>query len=157
MRLNLVVHDSAINGLSAIPEGIQKSLTENLRTLAREIAADARSIAAAHIRFIGATNPGSYLASIYGGVKTQPHRVSGYIRSGSPLAHLMESGASRSAHEELATAGGVLSWLDDAGTAFARRVMIPANKMPAYPAITPAFESARSKVREAISTAIHGT
>lgn len=155
MQINVNISDIAVSSMSEIPAQLRERLTTVLHRLSREIAADARTIAAAHIRFAG-KHPGRYVASIYSGVKSEPQKISGWVRSSDPLSRLMEGGASRPAHDEMATVGGVLSWLDDAGQAFARHVTIPANVMKPYPAIKPAFESARMAATDAIRAAVRG-
>ena len=137
--------------LDELPAAVRAAIERALGPVANEVAADARSLAEAHIRYFG-QKPGQYLASIYGGTFTRGDRVGGYVRSGSPLAHLLEFGATIPPHDILPSAADVLAF-DDVGAVFARHVHSPGGVIPPYPAIEPAFTSHAAEIRDAIEGA----
>ena len=136
--------------LPAAADAIEKAL----KPVARAMATAAQSSALAHIRYEG-TKPGQYLASIYGGTFKSPGVVGGYVRSGNPLAHLLEFGAHPPPHEILPSAADVLAFLDGFYQVFAKSVHSPGATIPAYPALRPAFEGAEGDIRSAIEQAAH--
>jgi hypothetical protein len=110
--------------------------------------------ALAHIHTSG-KKPGLYLASIYGGVADKAHRVSGYVRSSSPLAHLLEYGvADTGAHDILPKAAQALRFMGDAGAVFARLIHHPGATIPAYPAFGPALEARKDEVERTLTQAV---
>lgn len=149
--LNVRVEDDrAMARLENVAPNARKALAENLRDIADAIADDARARAQSHIRYFGAKAPGSYVASIEAGVAEKDRAIVGYVRSGHPLAHLMEYGAS--AHDILPVAAKVLAFQGSAGTVFARHVHSPG--MRAYPAILPAFDAARDDIEGELQAAV---
>ena len=142
-----------VKGFDSFPEKLRQRLKSSLKAEALAIASDARARAAAHIHLYG-KKPGAYLGSIYGGATADAKKVMGWVRSGSPLAHLMEGGANRPAHEEYPKAGDVLAFYPDAAAVFARHVSIPANRMSPFPAIVPAFEAAKGDIDGAMRDAL---
>ena len=139
--------------LERLGPDLRQALEEKLKPLASRIASDARSSAEAHIRFLGA-KPGTYLASIKGGVASKESRVVGYVRSGHPLAHLLEYGAKTPPHEIKASVAKMLHFTGSAGEVFARIVNHPGADIPAYPAITPAFAAAAEEARATIEETV---
>jgi hypothetical protein len=143
--------------LETIGPDLEQALLAALRPLAASMADEARSAAASHIRFLG-KKPGQYLASIYGDVFSRTggagRVVGGFVRSGSPLAHLLEHGATTPAHEILPSAADVLAFQGDAGEVFARAVQHPGATIPAYPAIEPTLDSRESDVRAVIEDTV---
>ena len=135
---------------------VREALVEALGPLARAMASDAQDRAAAHIRYLG-KKPGQYLASIYGGTFDKDSIVGGFVRSGNPLAHLLEWGASVGPHEILPRIADALAFEGSAGTAFAARVQNPGAEIPPYPAIGPAFEAAKDDIEAAVRKAIGET
>lgn len=139
--------------LDKVGPNAEKLLEQRLAPLATEIASDARSRAQAHIRFLGAKKPGSYVQSIKGGVAhKKPTRVTGYVRSGHPLAHLMEEGFTISDMMIVPKSGAVMAFTGDAATVFARHVHRHQTVVPAYPAIFPAFEAKRNEIMATIES-----
>jgi hypothetical protein len=134
---------------------VHEALRQAVGPLAQEIAADARDQAQAHIRYVG-TRPGQYLASIYGGTYDKGNRIGGFVRSGDPLAHLLEHGAEIPAHEILPTVADVLAFEGDAGMIYAKVVHYPGASVPPYPAIEPAFQAAQGKIEDALTRAVKG-
>ena len=141
--------------LDAIGPDTRHALVASLGALAQDVAADARSIAAAHIHVFG-KKPGQYIGSIYGGVSDKSYQVVGFVRSSSSLAHLLEYGATIPPHEILPDAAKVLAFLEDSSTVFAKAVHSPGAKVPPYPAIDPAFDAARGRIEDAIDDAVSG-
>ncbi len=141
--------------LDKITPDIREALRRALGPLAREISADARDRAEAHIRYVG-KKPGQYLASIYGGTFDQGERLGGYVRSGDPLAHILEHGASVPAHEILPSTADVLAFDGGAGTLFAKSVNSPGATIPPYPAIEPAFTAAKGQIEAELTRAVKG-
>jgi len=140
--------------LEKIGPDVRAALESALASLATRIGADARARAAAHIHYQGRKNPGSYLASIKDGVASRDKRVVGWVRSGHPLAHLLEFGANPPPHEILPSAGDVLAFFwQAAGDVYLKKVNHPGADIPAYPAITPAFAAARGDIRHALEEA----
>ena len=147
----LILNESRIVArLDAIGPSVRQKLIEVLTPLAEEVVADAKSRAQAHIRYLG-LKPGEYLDSIKGGVSLKnDKRVTGYIRSGSPIAHLLEYGANVPAHEILPKIAKVLAFTGSAGTVFAKAVHSPGATIPPYPALGPAFEARKSEIKAAL-------
>ncbi len=140
--------------LEAISPATAGALAEAVGELVGPILADAKSRAAAHIHTQG-KNPGAYLDSIYGGVSERPGKVIGFVRSDSPLAHLLEDGAHIPAHDILPkSAADVLAFNGDAGTVFARVVHSPGANVPAYPAIYPSLDAAQSDIESKLEGAV---
>lgn len=151
---SLVLRDDRIVAqIDRMGPDVKAALEDALRPLAASMAADAQARARAHIRFNG-KKPGQYLASIVGGVSVKDARVLGYVRSGDPLAHIMEGGAQTPAHDILPSAADVLAFDGDAGAVFARVVHHPGAIIPPYPAIAPAFAARADEVRATIEKAV---
>ncbi len=139
--------------LDEIGPNVREQLAARLRPIAAEMAADAKSRAQAHIRFLG-VKPGAYVASIMGGVSEKQTRVLGYVRSGSSLAHLLEHGAQTPPHVIQAAAKEAMKFGGSAGEVFAKRVKHPGATIPAYPAIQPAFDARKDDIRRAIEDSL---
>ena len=144
---------NAIATYEGAPKRVKDALLKALKPLADNMASDAMDRALAHIRFQG-KKPGQYLASIYGGVSDNNGRVIGYVRSGNPLAHLLELGATTPAHDIMPKAADVLAFDGDAGTVFAKIVHSPGAVIPPYPAIKPAFDNALSTIETTIEQVV---
>ena len=142
--------------LDCIGPNVREALEKALSPLAARIGADARSRAAAHIHLQGRKNPGSYLESIKDGVASKEDRVLGFVRSGHPLAHLLEYGANPPPHEILRSVAQALKFFDGATEVFAKKVNHPGANIPAYPAIEPAFEAAAPDIRATLENAVKG-
>lgn len=134
---------------------VRRALVAKIGAIATEMASEARGNAAAHIRFLGAKNPGSYLASIQSGVSDKGQRVTGYVRSGHPLAHLLEEGFTISDMMINASAADVMAFDGGAGTVFAKHVHRHETKVQAYPAIYPAFEAHQGEIRSSLEEIAH--
>jgi hypothetical protein len=139
--------------LDKIAPDVRAALKAALAPAAESLAGEARALAAAHIRYLG-KKPGQYLASIYGGLFDKGDRIGGFVRSGDPLAHLLEDGASLPARDIFPSAARVLAFDGDAGQVFARVVHFPGATVPPYPAIAPAFESAEGALRDLIERTV---
>ncbi len=151
---------SAIAKLDGASEQVHESLLRALGPLAASLAAEAMGLAAAHIRFQG-KKPGQYLASIYGGTSDKNGMVLGFVRSASPVAHLLEKGTpsrvdsgSKAGGPIFPAAGDVLAFEGDAGTVFARYVAPHSDPMDPYPAIAPAFDNNVGLIQSTIETAV---
>lgn len=140
--------------IDAMLPSVRAALVKALGPLARDIASDAQSAALAHIRYEGAKNPGSYVASIYGDVKEDESRVVGFVRSSHPLAHLLELGFDYKAQDIVPRVATILAFEGDAGTVFRKRVHRDAMRVPAYPAIGPAFQAEEPEIRDVIEQAV---
>lgn len=155
-EINLTIDESRLVArFDKIGPDVHQALVAALNRLAGQIAANARGLAAAHIRYLG-KKPGQYLASIYGGVSENTGSVVGFVRSGNPLAHLLEGGATIPAHDIFAKAGDALAFYGDAGTVFAKVVHSPGAIVPPYPAIEPAFTSARDEIERTVKDTVSG-
>jgi hypothetical protein len=152
--LNVSVDDDrAMARLEKVGPDARAALTESLKDLAETIAGDARERAQTHIRYLGLKAPGSYVESIVGGVSEKDRRIVGFVRSGHPLAHLMELGVQ--AHDIFPKAADVLAFEGPAGMVFARHVHDPG--MHPYPAILPAFEAESDDIEGVLEAAVkHG-
>jgi hypothetical protein len=128
--------------LDKITPDVRAALKAALGPLAGELAQDARAAASAHIRYLG-KNPGQYLASIYGGTFDKESQVGGFVRSGDPLAHLLEYGTKDRYKKTLRTAREVLGQLRAGFT----------GAMPAYPAIEPVLAANEGRIRDAVEDA----
>jgi hypothetical protein len=155
MSSAMIIEDDGkiVAHLETLGPNLRQALEEKLKPLAARIADDAQSRAQAHIRFLGA-KPGAYVASIKGGVASRDKRVVGWVRSGHPLAHILEYGAKTLPHQIKATVAKLLHFEGDAGEVFARMVNHPGADIPAYPAINPAFEDAAEEARATIEMAV---
>ena len=143
--------------LESIGPKVRVALKGVLGPLAKAIEGDAKARASAHIHFIGLKKPGSYLESIKGGVADKGPKVTGYVRSGHPLAHLLEFGANTPAHEILPSASSVLAFLmPGAATVFAKAVKHPGAVIPPYPAIYPAFDARKGQIEQTMKRTVLG-
>ena len=110
----VTVTDNATDRLGNIGPTAKQALERVLRPLTQELHSDVLSRAEAHIHTVG-KKPGAYLASIQIGQYDKGKRMGGFVRSGSPLAHLLESGAKPPPHAITANAASVLTFSGDAG------------------------------------------
>ena len=147
------VEDHATDRLGKIGPTAHDALERAIRGLTPELYADVVSRAAGHIHIVG-TKPGAYLASIAMGYYDKGKRMGGFVRSGSPLAHLLEAGANPPPHEIAASAAGVLAFQGDAGTVFRRAVQHPGAHIPPYPAFGPAIEAHRAEIEARLREAV---
>src|SRR5258708_3314385 len=155
----------AIVRLGAIGPNVRAALAAAIGPKVAEVLADARSRAAAHIRYLGG-DPGAYVDGIVGGVTTKGDKITGYIRSDKPTVHfkgrdvplavLMEYGATVPAHDIAASVAQVLHFTGSAGEVFARAVHSPGATIPPYPAIFPAFLAAKGGIEQALTGAVKG-
>lgn len=152
-RLTVTVTETATDRLGNIGPGARQALLNVVRPLAQEMGEDVMGRAADHIHTVG-TKPGAYLASIQHGVYDKDKRMGGFVRSGSPLAHLLESGAKPPPHEIRASAAQALAFSGDAGTVFRRAVQHPGATIPPYPAFEPAMEAHRTEITEKLTHAV---
>ena len=145
--------DRAMARIENVAPKAREKLAESVRDLADEIAADARSRAQSHIRFLGLKAPGSYVQSIRGGASEKDKQIVGFVRSGHPLAHLMELGFQITDLMITAKPGGVLAnaSLDEV---FGIKVHRHATAVKPYLAILPAFEAARADIETALQAAV---
>ena len=157
MNPTLYVDDKrALAHLDKIGPDVRQALETALRPLAAEISADARSRAAAHIRYLGAKKPGSYLASITSGVaKKRPQYISAYVRSGHPLAHLMEKGFKITDMEIYAKNVDKMAFEGPAGMVYRRHIHRHETVVPPYPAILPAFAARRGEILSTLERVAH--
>jgi hypothetical protein len=151
--------------LDKIGPDVRQALTESLGQIAKSTEADARARAQAHIRFLGVKKPGTYAPSIKGGVADKGgSRITGYVRSAHPLAHLLELGFNitdlmivpGTGKNTSAQAGDIMKFAGDAGDVFRAVVHRHATTVPPYPAIYPAFEAARPDIMDAFDKAAKG-
>ena len=152
--LTVQITDNATDRLGNIGPNARTALLRVLRPLAQEIGDDVRGRAAAHIHTVG-TKPGIYLASIQQGVYDKgSRRIGAFVRSGSPLAHLLEHGAKPPAHAIVAKTGDALMFTGSAGEVFRRAVQHPGAIIPSYPAFEPALEEHRTEIIDALTAAV---
>ena len=149
-----VTASSVTARMDAMTQDVRATLKSSLGSLAKEIAAEARAVAAAHIRLLSKEKPGTYLPSIYGGVSGRvPTRTTGYVRSGHPLAHLLEYGFTYKDQIILPNVKKALAFEGAAGKVITRRVHREELRVQAYPAIRPAFLAAESEIRATMEAA----
>lgn len=157
MAFDMVVNERMQTAqLDRIGPDVRAALKQRLAPIVADMTADAKARAQAHIRFLG-IKPGAYVASIAGGVADKETRVLGWVRSGSPLAHLLEYGAQTPPHLIEASVKEVMKFSGSAGAVFAAKVNHPGATIPAYPVIGPAFEARRGEIRNALEAAIGET
>jgi hypothetical protein len=155
--LTATVDDSdVIAHIERLVPSMHDALVAYLGNIAREIETDAQARARGHIRFLGAKNQGSYVSSITSGVSDREDRVTGYVRSGHPLAHLLEFGFTISDMTIYASAADVMAFDGGAGTVFAKHVHRHATKVQPYPAIHPAFEDHKAEILDALERVVGG-
>lgn len=154
MTFNLIVDDKRVSVLlDQIGPGVRESMKADFAPIVQAMESDARARAAAHIHSLG-KNPGKYAASIKGGVSVKnPNRVTGYLRSGSPLAHLMELGFTIKDMIITAVGGSAMKFEGEAGVMFAHAVHRHQTTVKPYPAIFPAFEAQRGAIDAALTKA----
>ena len=157
MQVKIDVADRRIVArLEAIGPTVREALKQALLPIVDAMESDAKSRATAHIHTMG-TDPGKYLDSIYAGLNMKHEtRVIGWLRSGSPLAHLLEFGAQTPAHDILASIGSILA-NETAGEVWGRLVHSPGAIIPAYPAIFPALEAQRETIETTLKEAVNST
>ena len=138
-QITFAIDDRAIFAKldGALPT-VQDAIEAALKPVAASMTDLARNLALAHIRYEG-KKPGQYFASIRGGTFRKNGRVGGYVRSGNPLAHLLEEGTAERFRRTFKTVGEVVTGATGA--------------MPPYPAIEPAFEAKEGAVRAALEAA----
>jgi hypothetical protein len=151
--ITVTVTDNATDRLGNIGPSARQALLNVVRPLSRDMADDVRGRAAAHIHTVG-KKPGAYLASIQQGVYDKGKRLGGFVRSGSPLAHLLEYGAHPPPHEIQAKAADVLRFNGSAGDVFRRAVQHPGATIPPYPAFGPAVAAHRDQIANALANAV---
>jgi hypothetical protein len=140
-----------------LDQDVVKLLEVRLEPIAKEIGADAKSRAAAHIRFLGLVKPGSYVNSIYGALARQrKNRALAFVRSGHPLAHLMEYGFTITDMMITVRNARVMKFagVDDSGRyawMFRRSIHRHQTQVQPYPAILPAFEARRAEIMAILS------
>ena len=149
----ITVTETATDRLGNIGPTAKHALDRVLRPLTQELYGDVLERAAAHIHTVG-KKPGAYLASIQMGQYDKGKRMGGFVRSGSPLAHLLECGAKPPPHEIRASAAKALAFSGDAGTVFRRAVQHPGATIPPYPAFGPAMEAHRAEITEKLTQAV---
>ena len=149
----ITVTETATDRLGNIGPSAKQALERVLRPLTQELHSDVLERAAAHIHTVG-KKPGAYLASIQMGQYDKGKRMGGYVRSGSPLAHLLEGGAKPPSHTITASAASVLAFSGDAGIVFRRAVQHPGATIPPYPAFGPAMEGRRTEITEKLTQAV---
>jgi hypothetical protein len=151
--ITVTVTDTATDRLGRIGPTAHQALDRAIRGLTPELYADVLERAAGHIHTEG-PKPGLYLASIAMGFYDKGQRMGGFVRSGSPLAHLLESGAKPPAHAIVASAAQALAFQGDAGMVFRRAVQHPGATIPPYPAFGPAMDAHRAEITERLQAAV---
>jgi hypothetical protein len=154
------IADDASDALGKIGPNARAALTKALDPVKASLTHDVRATALGHIHTFNAKSAtvGGYLASIYGGVSEKDTRISVYVRSGHPLAHLLEYGASTPAHDILPKAAKILAFLygklgGDAER-FARKVHHPGAVIPPYPAFGPVFAARQAEVERVLTDTV---
>jgi hypothetical protein len=109
--------------LDGVAPGVQDKLRERLAAIGAEVAADANMRTAAHIRSWGAKDPGTLATSFRGGLA------------------------------KAKSESRVTGFAGDAGEVFRRVIHRHATKVPAYPALRPAFDDRRGEVIAAFAEA----
>ena len=149
----ITVTETATDRLGNIGPTAKQALDRVLRPLTQELYSDVLERAEAHIHTVG-KKPGAYLASIQMGQYDKGKRMGGFVRSGSPLVHLLEGGAKPPPHQITASAASVLAFSGDAGIVFRRAVQHPGATIPPYPAFRPAMEAHRTEITEKLTQAV---
>lgn len=135
-----------------LPE-TEEAIETALKPVAQKIAHDAQGAALAHIRFFG-DKPGRYLASIYGGTFRKPGAVGGFVRSKSPLAHLLELGFTYKEQDIFPKNEDVMAFYwENVGQVVLKHVHRQSMRIPDYPALGPAFAAAQDGIHSAIAGA----
>jgi hypothetical protein len=135
--------------LEAVGPKARQALKDALTPIAPAMQSDARDIALAHIHSVG-KKPGQYLASIRGGVTDKGYAIVGWLRTPSPLGHLLELGFTISDLMIEAKAGGVMAFEAGGVSKFVRFVHRHATAVKPYPAIGPAFTRHRAEILAAL-------
>ena len=141
----ITVADNASAALQHIAPNARAALRAVMAPLTRELAQDVRALALAHIHSYG-KKPGLYLASIFGGVSDKGSTITGYVRSGNQLAHLLEYGTA--AHDIGVKNKRVLASADEV---FGRLVNVSS---PAYPVFAPALAKRQAEIEAAMTLAV---
>jgi hypothetical protein len=147
------VTDNGTDRLGNIGPTAREAIDRVRRSMTPEMYQDVLGRALEHIHTQG-PKPGLYAASIQFGYIDKGKRMGGFVRSGSPLAHLLESGAKPPPHTITASATNVLAFSGDAGTVFRRAVQHPGATIPPYPAFGPAMEAHRTEITEKLTQAL---
>jgi len=151
--LTVKITDNATDRLGNISASARQAIDRVTRSITPAIYQDVLGRALEHIHTQG-PKPGLYAASIQFGYYDKDRRLGGFVRSGSPLAHLLEHGAKPPAHAIVAKAGDALMFTGSAGEVFRRAVQHPGAVIPPYPAFEPALEEHRTEIIDALTAAI---
>ena len=111
-----------------MPDNVRAEMKEAAKKLKDEAVNYARTLASGPLVNV---RSGRYLKSLKGSVSSGQKTVTGKIYSRDPVAHLIESGATRKAREILPNTKQALSFMLGGRRVFARAVHHPGSKMPA--------------------------
>ena len=145
--------------LDAVGPKARQALKDALTPIAPAMQSDARDIALAHIHSIGDPDKaGRYLASIRAGVTDKGYAIMGWLRTPSPLGHLLELGFTikdwvivPGTGERTKSHLGALMAFDVGGVSkVVKTVYRHSTRVKAYPAIGPAFTKHRAEILAAL-------
>ena len=150
--------DIQASSLFAKLEGMSGKVRErfaaSMKRTEESILSQARSNAVAHFHSVG-NKPGVYLSAFSGGVKETPGSITGWVRNGARLAHLMENGFTISDLMIQADSGAMAFFeANSAAEPYRRNVHRHATDVQAFPAIGPAFEAHRAEIEAAARAAL---
>lgn len=129
--------------LEAMPDQVKEALYGKTRELEQSLLSVVKARASGGL--VG-VRTGEYLRSIRGTTRLGKASVTATIRSKSPIAHIIESGADIPAHDILPKVGKALKFTGGAGQVFAAKVSHPAVKLPAKPVIEGAFADMKDAI-----------
>jgi hypothetical protein len=153
--------EAAYARLDGIGPKARQALKDALTPIAPAMEADARKIALDHIHSIGdPAKAGRYLASIRAGVSDKGYSIVGWLRTPSPLGHLLELGFTISDWVIVPGTGkyprsgldGVMAFEVGGVSKVVKSVHRHATKVSPYPAIGPAFTAHRAEILAALDS-----
>jgi hypothetical protein len=145
--------DKGAARLGRLPDDIRAALREEARQQAIALQAAAKANAGSYFQ----VRTGRYQRSIRRSVRSNAKGVVGKVFSKSPIAHILEEGAVRGAHEELPKNVQALNFVMGGSSVYAARVLNPGSRVTGRAVINNAFQDRKDQIREGLRGAVTRT
>ena len=143
--------DRGVARLKKLPDQVRAELRTEARALATDLQSAAKANAGEYFHVV----TGRYQRSIRRSVRSNSKGVVGKVYSKSPLAHILEKGAVRPAHQEIAKNVKALAFIGSGGAQqFAASVMNPGSRVEGHAVINDAFQEMKGRIREGLQQAV---
>lgn len=141
--------------LDRILPDVEIAIQAALKPIASEMQHKAQGNALAHILWEG-KKPGQFVASIRGGTFRKNGKVGAYVRSGNPLAHLLEEGYTYKAQDILPRVQDVMAfyWYGIGENVMFRKVHRDQMRVRAFGDLGRAFNDILPDARDVIERAV---